>query len=53
MPYLIIVLPLFTKLERRAEIPEVSRYIAHTVIWPVRVVISEGKYSKHLRHANR
>jgi hypothetical protein len=41
--YLIIVLPLFAKLESRAQISKVSRYVAHTFIWPVRVVVAEGK----------
>jgi hypothetical protein len=45
--YLVIVLPLFAKLECRAQVPEVSRYVTQAVIWLVRIVVADGKYYKH------
>jgi hypothetical protein len=43
LPYLIIVLHKLAKLDRWAQVPEVSRQAAHSVLWPVREVVSEGR----------
>ena len=41
--YLIIVLHKLAELDRWGQIPEISRQTAHSVLWPVREVVSKSK----------